>query len=70
MHPLELFLCLFGGGFGDLINKNCKGINYTFYCLGVRPAWLPTACLSVIQVDGLLDVVEWSGGGGGSRNVK
>jgi len=30
MLPLELFLCLFGGGSSDLINKNCKGINYTF----------------------------------------
>lgn len=30
MPPLELFLCLFGGGFGDLMNKNSKGINYTF----------------------------------------
>ena len=24
MLPLELFLCLFGGSFGDLMNKNCN----------------------------------------------
>jgi hypothetical protein len=48
MLPLELFLCLFGGGFGDLMNKNSKGINYTFTVSGafaLKGASLLTAFL-------------------------